>query len=842
ILWRGRLARRQFQKLREERNEFSQLFAKYQEALIEIQRLKGNCSRLEDQLYKAQSERNAIREEKEQLSQELLARRGGGSCSDQDPSSQNVDSSNSVVLESHPPAPQEKELESEDTGGGEDSVRQSEVIKRLLRLSSYPFSKLELLESIPEVLFPRDSHSIMLNYQDRQIGLLFTGSSSSGDKTILKKFVEETGAGYVDNNSLQVFTIELSNIPGAHVMSTRECLRGSSYALGGGGSGHKVRDSSIGERWPLNIMSITSLEEAESLQQIEGFLPRTRVAIFVYDASDSESFETLRGPGGDFGILKRAIESGCRVVLFGSLYRVIHESAAVKVDIEQVRKISCDLDIVAVESDSVSSLISSIVGIINARTHSELKVLQSEEGSGETGRDELALALERSAMQQKQLNSSLLSKFNDGIRAFGLRIPKFPASKPVPERSEFLLASLDIEDAADPAKVDKQGGIGPVINIKDDQNSSVTHIVFCRDIPTEPHTMLLVARKNGVIHAYYCYKTRLENGVTDENSSPEWSGRVEEAYSRKAHNRAITSLALSPDESEFLSTSIDMTVRRFLTATGHAISLFSDNSPVLVGSYLPFLPSLFIVSSSKPLLRIVNVDVGVAQKIKTDSTIRALCFDSTGIYCFAACKEGRIYVLVNVSAKSSSRASTETDFRFTDKRGMQVCSRAITNMLYVHGASDYSNVRKTHANGAISAAFGGLASLLPVLVVNAADSTITIIDIRLQAPTGQIDVSNVPHVVLQVRFRIPNPHSLMPLRSCFSSRNGLWVASAAEDCSRGCRRSRHHLEKVRQVLGPGRRGGGGGGGGEEEEGTSSELEISYYKAFYLRPADAVRRV
>ncbi|KAJ1605920.1 myosin'myosin' [Cryptosporidium canis] len=539
-----------------------QLFAKYQEALIEIQRLKVNCSRLEDQLYKAQSERNAIREEKEQLSQELLAHRGGESCSDQGPYSQNINSSNSVVLEPHPPAPQEKELELVDTGGGEDSARQSEIIKRLLRLSSYPFSKLELLESIPEVLFPRDSHSIMLNYQDRQIGLLFTGSSSSGDKTILKKFVEETGAGYVDNNSLQVFTIELSNIPGAHVMSTRECLRGSSYALGGD-SGHKVRDSSIGERWPLNIMSITSLEEAESLQQIEGFLPRTRVAVFVYDVSDSESFETLRGPGGDFGILKRAIESGCRVVLFGSLYRVIHESAAVRVDIEQVRRISCDLDIVAVESDSVSSLISSIVGIINARTHSELKVLQSEEASAGTGshtnRDELALALERSAMQQKQLNSSLLSKFNDGIRAFGLRIPKFPASKPIPERNEFLLASLDIEDAADPAKVDKQGGIGPVINIKDDQNSSVTHIVFCRDIPTEPHTMLLVARKNGVIHAYYCYKTRLEDGVTDENSSPEWSGRVEEAYSRKAHNRAITSLALSPDESEFLSTSIDMT-------------------------------------------------------------------------------------------------------------------------------------------------------------------------------------------------------------------------------------------------------------------------------------------
>ncbi|KAH8582274.1 myosin myosin [Cryptosporidium sp. chipmunk genotype I] len=791
ILWRGKLARRQFQKLREERNEFSELFAKYQEALIEIQKLKGNCSRLEDQLYKALSERNALKDEKEQLIQELLDLKSENRV-DQDQNqnqvSQNINCSNSTPGVSSQFQGQGEEKEA---ASGLEISRQKEIIKRLLRLSSYPFSKLELLESIPEILFPQDSRSIVLNYQERQIGLLFAGSSGSGDKQILRKFMDKTGAGLVDENNLQVFTIELSNIPGAHVMSSQECLKGSCY--GPEGSSHRVRESSVGERWPLNIMSITSLEEDESRQQIESFLTRTRVAIFVYDVANIESFKALEGSSNDFSILRKAVENGCKVVLFGSLYRVIHDLAKIEVDIEQVRKISSDLDIISIESDSISSLVSSIVGIINARSHLNLKatqqteeILMGTEGNSfqgqMVGKDELALALERNTMQQKQLNNSLFSKFNDGIRAFGLRIPKFPVSKTTSERNEFLIPTLDLEEAANSTQVEKQGGIGPVINIKDDQNSSVTHIVFCRDIPAEPHTMLLVARKNGVIHAYYCYKTRLEDGTADENLSLDWSGRVEEAYSRKAHNRAITSLALSPDESEFLSTSIDMTVRRFLTATGHAISLFSDNSPVLVGSYLPFLPSLFIVSSSKPLLRIVNVDVGVAQKIKTDSTIRALCFDSTGIYCFAACKEGRIYVLVNIAAKSSSRTSTETDFRFTDKRGMQVCSRAITNMLYVHGSSDYS-VRKTHANGAISVGLGGFSSLLPVLVVNAADSTITIIDIRLQAPTGQIDVSNVPHVVLQVRFRIPNPHSLMPLRSCFSSRNGLWVVSAAEDCS-----------------------------------------------------------
>ncbi|OII73374.1 myosin [Cryptosporidium ubiquitum] len=805
ILWRGKLARRQFQKLKKERNEFSELFSKYQEALIEIQKLKSNCSRLEDQLYKALSERNALRDEKEQLSQEIFSLKNDekiGSDSrilvdipDQDQNhdnnqvSQNINNNNSISEVFS----QFQSQEGKDIVNEMEISRQKEIFKRLLRLSSYPFSKLELLESIPEILFPRDSHSIVLNYQDRQIGLLFAGSSGSGDKQLLGRFMVETGAGSVDENSLQVFTIELSNIPGAHVMSTQECLKGSYY--GSEEHSHRVRESSVGERWPLNIMSITSLEKDEFCQQIESFLSRTRVAIFVYDVANAESFRALRGESsnGDFGILKKAIENGCKVVLFGNLYRVIHKSANIEVDIEQVRKISCDLDIISIESDSISSLVSSIVGIINARNHLELKTAQMEDiqvGAEDkslkdtmVNKDGLEITLERNTMQQKQLNNSLLSKFNDGIRAFGLRIPKFPVSKTVSDRNEFLVATMEIEESGNSSKVERQGGIGPVINIKDDQNSSVTHIVFCRDIPTEPHTMLLVARKNGVIHAYYCYKTHLEDGIVDENSSLEWSGKVEEAYSRKAHNRAITSLALSPDESEFLSTSIDMTVRRFLTATGHAISLFSDNSPVLVGSYLPFLPSLFIVSSSKPLLRIVNVDVGVAQKIKTDSTIRALCFDSTGIYCFAACKEGRIYVLVNIAAKSSSRTSVETDFRFTDKRGMQVCSRAITNMLYVHGSSDYSNVRKTHVNGAIGTGLGGFSSLLPVLVVNAADSTITIIDIRLQAPTGQIDVSNVPHVVLQVRFRIPNPHSLMPLRSCYSSRNGLWVASAAEDCS-----------------------------------------------------------
>ncbi|KAF7456834.1 myosin F [Cryptosporidium felis] len=800
ILWRGRLARRQFQRLREERSEFSQVFAKYQEALAEAQRLRGACSRLEDQYFKTLSERNALREERDLLARELSELRSRG-----------------------------QRAEALPEGRREDAGPAAEVLRRLLRLSSFPFSRLGLLEAVPEALFPRDSRSIVLNYQDRQVGLLFAGASTSGDKLLLGRFMEEAGAGPVDGSSLQVFTIELSSVPGAHVLAPQESLGpGGGSAAEAGLAG--VRESGAGERWPLNIMSITSLETEESLRQTESFFPRTRVAVFVYDVAERGSFELLASAAGGRSVLEKALRSGCRVVLFGSLHRVLHESAPAEVGAEEVRRLACELDVVPVESDSISGLVSSIVGIVNARSHSGAAAPPRrreqadlpEEGlaenlaansarGGRPGGGDLAAetppegpSLPRTeqpaALRQKQLaNASLLSKFNDGIRAFGLRMPRFPAARPAPGGGEFLLPTLEIEEAADAGQVERQGGIGPVINIRDEHGSSVTHIVFCRDAPSEPHTMLLVARKNGVIHAYYCYKTRHEDGACGESGRGclrEWSGRVEEAYSRKAHNRAITSLALSPDESEFLSTSIDMTVRRFLTATGHAISLFSDNSPVLVGSYLPFLPSLFIVSSSKPLLRVVNVDVGVVQKIKTDSTIRALCFDSSGIYCFAACKEGRIYVLVNVAAKSSSRSSLETDFRFADKRGMQVCSRAITNMLYVHGASDCSGVRKPHAAGP-----GALSSLLPALVVNAADSTITVIDIRLQAPTGQIDVSGVPHVVLQVRLRVPNPHSLMPLRSCFSARGGLWVASAAEDSSvRVLQLSGDSCEKESSVL------------------------------------------
>ncbi|KAH8741193.1 myosin [Cryptosporidium ryanae] len=815
-LWRGRVARREFKKLKDEKNEFSQIFAKYQEALDEIQKMKANCSKLEDQLFKALSERNKLKEEKETLNTELNRFKEA------------VKSENS----------------SETVNAYSDEKK---LLNRLLRLSSYPFSKLGLLESIPEVLFPRgeEIERIMgenggVGTHERQIGLLFAGTSCSGDKDLLSKLLLETGTGKVDKeNTLQVFTIELTNIPGARVISEQDFLRpdlgfAEGNVIGVGNPG--LRESNIGERWPLNIMSISGLENSDMMAQAENFLTRTRVAVLVYDVSNIDSFLTLLGNttkdfnrGGDDnqgktdGILYKALESGCKVILFGNLSNVIHNSAHIQVNVEQVRKLSCEYEVITIESDSVSCLIYSIVGILNVKTHKGLLGRSNsryslaenktevcvEDGVGDEV-DDGALyddISERNSNMRQSSNNSLFSKFNDGIRAFGLKIPRFSSGKQELEKNQFLLPTLDVSEAPEKSLLEKGAGISPVINIKDEQNSSVTHILFCRDVPSEPYTMLLVARKNGVIHAYYCYKTKYE-GMDGENStSSEWSGRVEEAYSRKAHNRAITSLALSPDESEFLSTSIDMTVRRFLTTTGHAISLFSDNSPVLVGSYLPFLPSLFIVSSSKPLLRIVNVDVGVAQKIKTDSTIRALCFDSTGIYCFAACKEGRIYVLVNVAIKSSSKSSTETDFRFTDKRGMQVCSRAITNMLYVHGASDYASIRRTYANGAIfggtsganasrvhSCNYGGGSgnggigirgynSLLPVLVVNAADSSITIIDIRLQAPTGQIDVSNVPHVVLQVRFRISNPHSLMPLRSCFTSVNGLWIASAAEDSS-----------------------------------------------------------
>ncbi|KAK6588976.1 myosin myosin [Cryptosporidium xiaoi] len=811
-LWRGKVARREFKKLKDEKNEFSQIFAKYQEALDEIQKMKANCSKLEDQLFKALSEKNKLKEEKEVLNNELSKVK----------EAKNFENSTEHV----------------NIYSGE-----RQILNRLLRLSSYPFSKLGLLESIPEVLFPRGEEikriteeSGGLGTHERQIGLLFAGTSYSGDKDLLSKLLIETRTGEVNKeNTLQVFTMELTNIPGARVISEQDFLRPDlgfteGNVIGVGNSG--VRESNIGERWPLNIMSISCIESNEIMTQAENFLTRTRVAVLVYDVSNLDSFLRLLGSSTNNssesgesninnrnGILYKALKSGCKVILFGNLSNVIYKSAPIQVNVEQVRKLSCEHDVITIESDSISCLIYSIVGILNVRTHKDLvmgnasksSLMENEAGinMGEGTGSEIDSRVYDGYLERnstiRQNNNSLFSKFNDGIRAFGLRIPRFSTGKQTLEKSEFLLPTLDISEAPDRSLLEKGSGISPVINIKDEQNSSVTHILFCRDVPSEPYIMLLVARKNGVIHAYYCYKTRYE-GVDGENSTTsEWSGRVEEAYSRKAHNRAITSLALSPDESEFLSTSIDMTVRRFLTTTGHAISLFSDNSPVLVGSYLPFLPSLFIVSSSKPLLRIVNVDVGVAQKIKTDSTIRALCFDSTGIYCFAACKEGRIYVLLNVAIKSSSR-STETDFRFADKRGMQVCSRAITNMLYVHGASDYASIRRTYANGAIfcgnsqvsgnntnnsnlgggsSSGIGirGYNSLLPVLVVNAADSSITIIDIRLQAPTGQIDVSNVPHVVLQVRFRISNPHSLMPLRSCFTSVNGLWIASAAEDSS-----------------------------------------------------------
>ncbi|EEA08336.1 myosin head family protein [Cryptosporidium muris RN66] len=744
-LWRGRLARRQLRKLREERNQIGQIFAKYQESNAELQKLRGSLSRLEDQLSILTAERNKLRDEVLLLQKELNIWKDTAESKNQ----KYIEMQQSVeVLKSQVKNYGDIEQKYENANKSNSDEKWKDLYLRLLKLSSYPYTKMGLLESLVSCLFPTDTESIVSSHQDRQIGLLFCGSASSGNKLLMNKFLDFVGIGSMEDNQLQVYTLELANIPGGHILGLSENLRDNN-----------IRESSIGERWPLNIMNITGLESEEMILQAISFFSRARVAVFVYDIANYQSFAklfevndvTIGGP------INKAIESGCLVILFGNLYSVVHNKSPIQVKVEEVRRIGSELDIVTLESDSIIPLIYSIVGILTARCYSQVQQDHSDKSLS------------------KQLQNSFFSRFNDGIqRAFGIRSAKYAMNKLVSDKAEFLIPTVDSLELPDELTKDYLDGICPVVNIKDEQNSSVTHIVFCRDIQSEPYTLLLVARKNGIIQAYYCYKTRFEY-ENEENSAIEWSGRVEEAYSRKAHNRAITSLALSPDESEFLSTSIDMTVRRFLTANGQAISLFSDNSPVLVGSYLPFLPSLFIVSSSKPLLRIVNVDIGVAQKIKTDSTIRALCFDSTGMYCFAACKEGRIYVLVNIAVKSATnmRTSVETDFRFTDKRGMQVCSRAITNMSYINSSSNYSLIKKTK----------NLAPSLPVLVVNAADSTITVIDIRLQAPTGQIDISTVPHVVLQVRFRIANPHSLMPLRSCFSTHGGIWIASAAEDCT-----------------------------------------------------------
>lgn len=301
-------------------------------------------------------------------------------------------------------------------------------------------------------------------------------------------------------------------------------------------------------------------------------------------------------------------------------------------------------------------------------------------------------------------------------------------------------------------EADAVSDLRPVQELQDGE-SAVTCIVFGQEKIHRGYILLAAASKDGTVVIYRCYRTEMERLALNEAEFPKEDpsasappasdyGNIVVHCRLTGHTRAITSLFFSLLEDMIVTTSIDKSVRFWNADTGEMLKVFTDSSPVPVACFLPFNPSVFVAANSNAVLRLVNATNGmVLQKLKVEAEVRALKFDDTGLFLMAGTKNGSVHVL---------EACDNATLRFKFK--MQLARGGITSITFV--AAQNGNP--------------------PCLLVNASDSSVTIVDCVYGHPGNTL-------INLNVRHRVKVAHSLLPLKSCFSSSDGGYLISGSED-------------------------------------------------------------
>jgi len=285
--------------------------------------------------------------------------------------------------------------------------------------------------------------------------------------------------------------------------------------------------------------------------------------------------------------------------------------------------------------------------------------------------------------------------------------------------------------------------------------SAITCICFGQERIRKAYILLVAASKDGNVVVYRCYRTEMEQHMLagqdfqgeEGPAHPTGDHSNIAVHSRlMGHTRAITSCFFSLLEEQLVTTSIDKSVRFWQVDTGEMVKVFTDSSPIPVAAFLPFNPQVFVAANSNAVLRLVNVqNGGVLQKLKVETEVRSLKFDDTGLFLLAGTKNGSIHVL---------EASDSSSLKFKFK--VQLARGGVTCITFVPARADA----------------GGQSP--PCLLVNTADSSVTIIDCTYGPPAGVL-------TNLTVRHRVKVAHSLLPLKCCYSPSGPGYLISGSED-------------------------------------------------------------
>ena len=304
-------------------------------------------------------------------------------------------------------------------------------------------------------------------------------------------------------------------------------------------------------------------------------------------------------------------------------------------------------------------------------------------------------------------------------------------------------ASKDLESVSE---------LRPVQELQDGE-SAITCIAFGQEKIHRAYVLLAAASKDGTVVIYRCYRTEMERLSINEAEFPREDPAMSSASGSDygnivvhcrltGHTRAITSLFFSLLEDMVVTTSIDKSVRFWNADSGEMLKVFTDSSPVPVACFLPFNPSVFVAANSNAVLRLVNATNGmVLQKLKVEAEVRALKFDDTGLFLIAGTKNGSVHVL---------EACDNATLRFKFK--MQLARGGITSITFVSAANGHP----------------------PCLLVNASDSSVSIVDCMYANPGNSL-------INLNVRHRVKIAHSLLPLKSCYSPSDLGYLITGSED-------------------------------------------------------------
>jgi len=338
--------------------------------------------------------------------------------------------------------------------------------------------------------------------------------------------------------------------------------------------------------------------------------------------------------------------------------------------------------------------------------------------------------------------SATISAFTGGLRkstAFaGLGAKALPSSKGGPRGTIMdLKAGLGKRKVAAVAPVSigsrllrpslRQGGralvgdVGPWRELAAD--SAVTIIRFADVKPESESVKMAIASRSGIVTVYEIRRTGLERGVNTEADDAGLDPQLKLSF--QSHAKAVTFMCFGAEDHELLTTSTDWTVRLWSLEDGKLLYELVDASLVICAVPVSRPAGGIIVANTNAVLRFVDRE-SVRQKVRMDYYARTLALGLGGTRLLAGSSRGSI----------SSFSVNEDGLQLMSKLDI---GRAAVTCLTICPCDDGAP---------------------PLVAANSMDCTVCLLQANPQLTN------------FTVLRRIPNPHKLLPLRSCHVSTPG----------------------------------------------------------------------